>query len=84
MKKPGQAPAFPSSTQPCEEPFIGWDGERVEPNTQIVYRGISVRDYFAAKALAGMLSNPASDYRSEQYAHLAYALADEMLKERSL
>lgn len=45
--------------------------------------GVTVRDYFAAKALAGMLANPKSDYRADQYAYLAYALADEMLKART-
>jgi hypothetical protein len=44
--------------------------------------GMSLRDYFAAKALQGLLAHegPAFDYRDS--ARMAYGLADAMLKAR--
>jgi len=53
--------------------------------------GMSLRDYFAAKALNGMCANPADDHvpedeAYEQYvkevARCAYALADAMMEAR--
>ena len=65
------------------------------PNTQQISKdGMSLRDYFAAKAMQGMCANPdlnvatakaglnPSDVRLS-YAKSAYKQADEMLKERS-
>ncbi len=54
------------------------------PEAKIVYTGLSVRDYFAAKAMQGMLANDI-DCRPEQVPIIvtsAYVLADAMLKER--
>lgn len=45
--------------------------------------GMSLRDYFAAKALAGMLSNYNVQNTAELVARLAYSRADAMLLERS-
>ncbi len=50
--------------------------------------GMKLRDYFAAKALAGMLANPQGDYSPLTksavlgYAADAYACADAMLNAR--
>ncbi len=50
--------------------------------------GMSLRDYFAAKALQGMLSHPGlsktdgSDYGPSDVAQAAFELADAMLAER--
>lgn len=51
--------------------------------------GMSLRDYFAAKALQGLLPardqagrTPYSDLPISQCAQMAYELADEMLKAR--
>lgn len=66
-------------------------GERYEPMST---EGMSLRDYFAAKAMQGMLSNPY--YMEEMYEYFkgdnlkigksicesAYAVADAMLKAR--
>jgi hypothetical protein len=54
------------------------------PEAKIVYTGISIRDYFAAMAMQGMLAND-TDCGPEQVpiiATSAYVLADAMLKER--
>lgn len=43
--------------------------------------GMSLRDYFAAKAVIGLIENSAGDH--EWLAKQAYAAADAMLKERA-
>lgn len=45
--------------------------------------GMSLRDYFAAKAMQGMSANPYyDDYEFSVIAEVAYAQADEMLAAR--
>jgi hypothetical protein len=46
------------------------------------FNGISMRDYFAAKALQGLLADPDTKGSFHEYALDAYAYADEMLKVR--
>jgi hypothetical protein len=62
-------------------PIVHPDGSGVQ------YFGMSLRDYFAAKALQGLASNPSfldsTDSRAVQYtAEGAYQLADAMLSAR--
>ena len=45
-------------------------------------RGITIRDYFAAKAMQGMLPG-LNDWNEAGMARLAYEMADAMLAERS-
>ena len=45
--------------------------------------GMTLRDWFAGQALAGMLSDHTRDAYPEQYAKSAYMYADEMLTERA-
>ena len=46
--------------------------------------GVSVRDYFAAKAMQGMSANPYyDDYEFGKVAEMAYAQAEAMLAARS-
>ncbi|QLG93558.1 hypothetical protein HZF02_17030 [Pseudomonas yamanorum] len=71
------------------------DGGSAFPATEANYHnenmrgeGMSLRDYFAAKALQGLASNPSfldnTDSRAVQYtAEGAYQLADAMLSARS-
>jgi hypothetical protein len=58
------------------------------PNTNAGYgeskRGMTLRDYFAAAALQGMLSNPTPCRYDSLLADDAYVYADEMLKAREL
>ena len=52
---------------------------------QIVAKGMTLRDYFAAKALHGLLSIEQDGFDPEDSAHFAkcsYFLADAMLKAR--
>jgi hypothetical protein len=45
---------------------------------------MSLRDYFAAKAMQGMSANPGfNDYNLSKIAELSYKQADEMLKARN-
>ena len=44
--------------------------------------GISIRDYFAAKAMQGMLSDPNVACDGVRLARIAYSHADAMLLER--
>ena len=52
-------------------------GERYEPMST---EGMSLRDYFAAKAMQGLLTN--FKYDENGYAQSAYKIADAMLKAR--
>jgi hypothetical protein len=46
------------------------------------FNGLSMRDYFAAKALQGLLADPDTKGSFREYAKDAYAYADEMLLNR--
>jgi len=48
------------------------------------HEGITMRDYFAAKAMQGMLAACAgwSEGQQERLAKCSYAMADEMIKEK--
>jgi len=73
-------PAFPHTVE-----YKGADCGGVVP-----YGGMTLRDYFAAKAMAGMLADPdtartvqkARRKMDEAVAELAYMYADAMLKAR--
>jgi hypothetical protein len=70
MNNQNNEPAFPFSFE--------------DTQTAVVHSGMSLRDYFAAKALQGMLSNSAgkrSDWE-HGWAKFAYAQADAMLEAR--
>ena len=60
-------PAFPN------EGFNGWG----KP-----FEGMTLRDYFAAKAMQGLISIDDLDMHQDDYARLAYQQADAMLKAR--
>jgi len=51
--------------------------------TGFQYYGMTLRDYFAAKALAGMLADPKLMGRPQEFAERSYALADAMILERA-
>jgi hypothetical protein len=69
MSADNSGPAFP---------VPAGNGEAVAP-----YDGMTLRDYFAAKALAGMASAYHEHWTVERAAEAAYELADAMLKERA-
>lgn len=46
------------------------------------FPGLTLRDYFAAKAMQGMLANSECYLTLREVIQSAYEMADEMLKER--
>lgn len=75
-KEDNGGPAFPHTTE------VGEHGEYDLSN----YPGMSLRDYFAAKAMQAIISASGCggevDYKEWSVAYSSYAMADEMLKER--
>jgi hypothetical protein len=65
--------AFPQGTK-----TVFPNQQQIDHGTQ---GGMTLRDYFAAKALQGQMS-ACIDMTWEQYAHDAYQMADAMLAER--
>ena len=65
-------PAFPVPS------YVNADGETHDVSLQ----GMTLRDYFAAKAMQGLLADPGwrHDMDFEDTAHAAYKQADAMLK----
>jgi len=55
-----------------------------DPKTGTADKGMKLRDYFAAKALQGMLAEPSLKATPEEFAQRSYMVADAMLKERDL
>ena len=55
-----------------------------DPKTGSDDKGMSLRDYFAAKALQGMLAEPSLKATPQEFAERAYMVADAMLKARDL
>ena len=47
------------------------------------HTGITIQDYFAAKALQGMLAEPSLKATPEEFAQKAYIIADAMIKARA-
>ncbi|AOK00161.1 MULTISPECIES: hypothetical protein [Burkholderia] len=67
----GGGPAFPEVPGDCN----GYEGQP----------GMKLRDYFAAKAIAGLLADPnvkLGEDRADKVAVLAYSVADAMLRAR--
>jgi len=54
----------------------------IEPEYGSSYGGMTLRDYFAGQALAGMLANSSARGAWATYAEHSYAQADAMLAER--
>lgn len=54
------------------------------PAHNLANDGMTLRDYFAAKAMQGIIGRPDSstNWSTEIYARSAYAMADAMLKAR--
>ena len=76
MSKNNGGPAFARPKSP--------NGEYTDSDVPCAQTGMSLRDYFAAKALQGMSANPYyDDYEFDVVADMAYGQADAMLYARS-
>lgn len=72
MNKDNSGPAFPNKTE-----ATGWDGLRT---THFEHKGgMTLRDYFAAKAMQAMISVHVPSGDTPRY---AYEIADAMLEAR--
>ena len=50
-----------------------------------IHHGMSLRDWFAGQAVAGLLAQPADpEYGLRYFARSAYLMADEMIKVREI
>lgn len=78
MSKGNGGPAFPRPKSP--------KGEYTDSEVPGAQTGMSLRDYFAAKALPGLMGRSWSPLTGDdlvnQWAVSAYAMADAMLAER--
>jgi hypothetical protein len=63
-------PAFPVKGMP------------IDPDTYLNRPGMTLRDYFAAKALQGLLADSEREGTWSEFAEDAYSCADAMLKAR--
>jgi hypothetical protein len=76
--------AFPNKLEnPTDENIVGFHGDVVGPGGMSYYAGMTLRDYFAAAALPGLISNyqyPIS--HEDDIATAVYAFADAMLETR--
>lgn len=58
-------------------------GPAFPAHTIAMHEGMTLRDYFAAKAMhASMTSDPANEAEADSHAKWAYEMADSMLKAR--
>lgn len=80
-------PAFPNPSREFVDPFDSGMREKISSSAS----GMTLRDYFAAKAMAGWLASysregdehPAAHDCQDSVAKLSYELADAMLKARN-
>ena len=49
---------------------------------EVTHEGMTLRDYFAAKTLQGLLSNRNAEAAIDEFAAKSYRMADVMLKAR--
>jgi len=72
-------PAFPGKQKAL---IIKSEHSDIAKQYEIDQNGMTLRDYFAAKAMQGLLSDPdwRQDMDFEETAHAAYKQADAMLK----
>lgn len=76
IKRDG-GPAFPSGQLVSDDSYKGWTKH------EAVNQGMSLRDWLAGQALAGMIAGSQGlDISIEKFASQSYNLADAMLKER--
>ena len=46
------------------------------------YQGLTIRDYFAAKAMQALISEPSLKATMDEFAYRAYQIADIMMEQR--
>lgn len=77
-------PAFPLTVSNTNDHDVQVFGENVDPETTVQFTGMTLRDYFAAKAMQAMVANYGySRGETGKLAENTYDIADAMLKERA-
>lgn len=75
-------PAFPCvCTNDWAEETTGFNHDTIPAGTACQYRGLTMRDYFAAKAMQGLLASSVKG-SEDQFAEYSYKVADAMLRAR--
>ena len=75
-------PAFPSTLQSGGPAFPSTLQYFPDDTSYHDCEGMTLRDYFAAKAMQGFLSAPDTGWAEEEMAEQAYKMADRMLEAR--
>ena len=88
--------AFPVELHATTKDCMGFDGDIVKAGHVATYGGMSLRDYFAAKAMQGILANPGGAVQAnsacgwslcncsfDDVAEFSYQIAEAMLAERN-
>lgn len=86
MSKDNSGPAFPSQIRnDGEDPINGFIHEEIPAGTTSNYAGMSLRDYFAAKAMQAYVTRGGypDDGFDELISKWAFEIADVMLAERA-
>ena len=81
MSNNSGGPAFPTHDVYEHCGFDGNSGPHVQQTTNT---GMALRDYFAAKALQGLLANSEVQATHAEFAAESYKMADAMLKAREV
>lgn len=81
-------PAFPCQIDNRSSGEVeGFNGEVIKPKNVSAYPGMSLRDYFAAKAMAALISQGTgavdNNYDLARLTRASYRAADAMLAERA-
>lgn len=78
-------PAFPSAfTNDGDRNVSAPDGSIVPPGFTVPMQGMTLRDYFAAKAMHAVMVGPfPGSHDAGDFARHAYEIADAMLAERA-
>lgn len=84
MSEDNDLPAFPSTIRNGGDVVVhGFLGEEINPGMENHYSGMSLRDYFAAKALQALASRSPTLLEPSRWAEHAYQVADLMIEERA-
>lgn len=76
-------PAFPVHIENCTDGNMVALGVLLPPGSTVDFQGMTLRDYFAAKAMQGFCTQPPEHFEStQQVAEDAYRLADAMIAAR--